>query len=574
MLPFITVGNGPALHYIRGYDLKTLGYTLNVDSAKTYPHGESDATTGPDWGTYYYGGLASYLPGAYANHKAGAFYYGKFYRAVLYQYGVGYGFAFVRFDGSGIFKNKGTYFENNSWANGRGYEFISPSGTDAGLPNIDISIKEPGFCHYNGVLYIAAKLIRDQANRTNTQWITKSGWDLPSDSVSADATAVKRRYKIFAVKIDPDTQKEKKVAALASTDFNGNMTHSTYGNACDMIGYNGDIYFATWVDIIRARGGSGTISLIDNTTLPTAKSFLVYPASGYTNSVPQGSEKLFCLTGSGVLKKIILPSGTTSVYNLKTKIDNDIRATGPWARVLNATAEPGRSSLLLNYQKKLHAFVISAISGYHYLTCNGNPASGSNWTDQTETVPYDLRAHDGNVFGYVDEYRDKMYVMHTTFSEIGHFGYGGGQKSAGGVNIWQVNPSNNWTLIHESVVGGPPKSLIPYQNLGPYVHIASGSNPRVYQASDYAIIEYYLYDHYKRNVDVKIEYSDDLGMTWNTARRFKSYTPGSGLLGDAIVNLATSPEGIKYDFYWDYVNDISFNQIKECMIRITPKLTR
>ena len=70
-----------------------------------------------------------------------------------------------------------------------------------------------------------------------------------------------------------------------------------------------------------------------------------------------------------------------------------------------------------------------------------------------------------------------------------------------------------------------------------------------------------------------MEYSIDQGSSWSTARRFKSYTTGQ-LMGSGVANLPSNKNGISYEFWWDYVNDIGFNNEQEVLLRITPKISR
>jgi hypothetical protein len=289
--------------------------------------------------------------------------------------------------------------------------------------------------------------------------------------------------------------------------------------------------------------------------------------------VPQGPNELLYLAGSGVIKKVIDPSGTRTLFDTKY-INNDVRTGSAHTRITSATAEPGRSPFLASYNNKLRAFVISATSGYRYYTCDGIIASGSSWTDETQSLPDDLRRWDGNVFGYVDKVSNRMYVLQTTMSEVGLHGDQGAQKGAGGAYLYEFNSNDEIREIGRFHLSEGGRGLIPYLNTGPYTMIPSGSNPTVYQSNDYAIVEYYLFDHYRRDVNVSIEYSIDNGASWHEARRFRSYVAGVGPLGSGISSLPTSPIGIKYDFYWDYVNDLGFGIVKDCLLRITPRLVR
>ncbi len=89
------------------------------------------------------------------------------------------------------------------------------------------------------------------------------------------------------------------------------------------------------------------------------------------------------------------------------------------------------------------------------------------------------------------------------------------------------------------------------------------------QCSDYAILSYDLFDQLARPVNVNVEYTIDEGLTWQTARRFKSYVDGQPL-GSGTANLPTSPDGASYTFFWDFVNDVGFNTEKDAQLRVRP----
>ncbi len=567
MLPSISISLGTVLYYFKGGQAKILGKRIVSDPDFTSVN-SSDYTINSTYPiSKLYGGYLSSYPGS-CNHRPGAFYRNKFYipvNRIDEQYSALY---ILKYDGSGMFVNQGGY-SSAPWKSGRGYEFVSPSGQN----ETSFHTAEMSALNYNDKLFILGQVSEANVNSTTNNWIKKCGWTVSTLS-EGGLSPGKRRYRSFVIKQNILTNKEDKIIGSGTT-FTPAAARRDYLHACDAIGFKGDIYYANWVDILKFHGPSGgQITLLDNrNSKPSSKCFAIYPTSGYILNNPIGNANLFCLSGSGLINKINA-SGVEVVYDLKWK-NPDVRITSNCGRIETSDGEPGRSSLLINFNKKLHAFITTETSGYHHFVCTGNPGSGINWEDKTQSLPEDLRRWDGNIYGYVDSFRNKLAILHSTMSEVDLFGYVGAQKGAGGEYIYECDASSSgkWELVYGGVIGHPSNGLIPYQNLGPNVTIPSGNNPKVYQASDYAIINYTVYDHYRRNVNVDILYSKDDGLTWNNARRFKSYDNGI-LLGSGISNLPTSPEGINYDFYWDYVNDVGFNTIKNCMLKIRPSLSR
>ena len=101
----------------------------------------------------------------------------------------------------------------------------------------------------------------------------------------------------------------------------------------------------------------------------------------------------------------------------------------------------------------------------------------------------------------------------------------------------------------------------------------SGSNPQVIASTDYALLSYELYSAYPTNVNVNIEYTINKGVSWNEASQFKSYSTGV-LLGEGKENLSASFHGNTHTFYWNYVKDIGFNNLKEAKLRIISRVVR
>lgn len=564
MLPAVLMGFGNQIYYTKGSRIIPCNLTLVSTATQSYNGGAMYASN-PDntLEGHFFGGLNTWWPESYANHKVAAFYKNKLYFTANSLAGAVGTFYICTFDGSGIFTQPGSAYSTNKWRGGRGVQFLTPSGTTS------IDTDDAGLLVYNGNLFIVANNFSSAA-ADFTAW-RSLGWHTHAPVAGSRGD---RTFRVFSI-----DKNDKKIAGPAYS-FAPDADNKNDNHICDIIGFHGDLYFGTWSDIYRVHGCSGSIEQVASTpTQKAAKCFAVFPNAGYSNGVSVHGDGLFCLSGSGVLTHIA-PSGSRKVRTVVDLgwINEDVRdgaesvRYGSLTRIEDATSEPGRSSLLLNFNNELHAFVATETSGYRHFYCGGNPSGTTNWHETTDDMPKSFRYWDGNMFGFVDDYHNKMVVAHISQSEIGLFGYAGGQKGAGGISIYEYDVNRDWHEIYNGSVGLSPRGLVPYNNIGPDILIPSGSNPVFYKCSDYAIVQYTLYDYFRRNCNIDIEYSIDNCLTWHTARRFRDYS--GNLAGSGISNLSTSPEGINYDFYWDYINDVSFNTEKDCYVRITPKLVR
>lgn len=564
MIPSFAQGPGGQIYYFDGGAVELVNLTLVSDPTESLSIGAANTNkSSPNLGynEFFFGGINSYWPASYANHKPAAFYLGKLYMG-LNNVKDSLGHLYIgRWDGSGIFKHGGSAYGTSPGRCGRGFEFLCPSG------NHDVKSSDLGFLVHNSNLFIVGQHWGNQESPGANLWLTRYKWHWYHNAFGATPTRKQRRYRVASI------DKNGKKIMGPPTTFTGDASQSEHTHCCDLISYGNDIYFASWVDLLRIHGGSGQIQLIEKTiNIPSAKSFAIWPSGGYIEDEPQSERRLLMLSESGVLKRVHA-SGTHTIADFAL-LRNNIRTGDNFsARISSATLEPGRSCLLIKHNNVLHSFTPTATSGYMHFYCSGSPSGNGNWTDISDDMPVGLKANDGNIFGYVDEKRNKLYLAHFSMSKCGAYGHQGIQTSAGGINIYEMDTNNNFTSIYGGMVGSVPRGLIPYQNLGPYALIPSGTNPTVFKCSDYAIIQYKLYDHYRRNVDVDIEYSADAGLSWHTAKRFATYNNAT-LLGDGITNLTTSPEGKTYNFYWDYVDNGLFNIVKEALIRIRPRLTR
>jgi hypothetical protein len=573
MQPAVMVGFGAQLHIIRGPKVEVYNQTWTADHNSNWQtRGAYDASTlDNDFAGEFFGGQNSNWPLGYVNHCPAAFYKGKLYYPA-YECSNTTGSLYVgRFDGSGIVVYGGDFDPTEKWHSGRGTELLSPSG---GSSDVDIRACELATLVHNGNLFMVGNITLAAAP---TLW-TGMGWDVNNNGTNS--FLYKRYYRSLII-----TDDGRKIVGPAHT-FNPDAFTYADLHVTDAIGYKDDIYFANWVDLCRINSGSGSIDILESTIeaigiARTAKSFEIFPNRGYNaQGVSQEGDGLYFLVSSGVLKKItptVQSSGVETVFGFNW-INSDVRngtlsiASGQWARVADNISEPQRSPLLLKYNNELHAFVTTAASGYRHFYCRGNPSGVSNWTEGTSSMPENFTRFDGNMYGFVDETRDRMVVAHVSMGEAGIVGHCGGLRGAGGLTIYEYGPARVWKQIVNGVAGSAPRGLIPYNNVGPALHVPSGSNPTVYKCKDYALVNYTIYDHYARVCDVDIEYSIDNGNTWNTARRFKDYN--GALLGSGTINLPTLHDGITYPFYWDYVNDVGFNTARECLLRVTPRLRR
>ena len=586
MLPCVSLGFGGRLHIIEGGRVVNTNLTFVKSPSNTQPIGPwfAGAGTGANYMEILFGGINSIMPGALSNHKPCAFYYGDLY-TTLHTISEAPRVFLTKFDGSGVFKHGGFTGTNGyaaNWRNGRGTQLISPSGT------LDIGFQSCAHIVHNGVLFVlgATPLITFPI----TEW-TNMGWVGPTIANGTDQTDRRRRRRYGGFVISKNEKQgtvDKRILQPLPELANATTQEDTH--ACDAISFSNDIYFTSHIDLLRYPGGSGIPELIESTVnIPSPKCFEIYPSGGFSNGDPvfdptTNHADLLMLSSSGVLKSIIFrtnesPSGTRTLIDLGLLVQDagtlikDVRTGTMLSRVTSSTAEPPRSCFLKTFNSKLNAFFPSATSGYYHFQCEGDPRDSNNWTNVTNDMFEDVRRFDGDLYGFHDNFRDVLYVMHISKSEYGLFGTVGGQNGAGGMHLSELNKNNEWREIYRGVSAEPSVGLIPYNFIGPYSQAPSGSNPQVIASTDYALLTYKLYSPYPRTVNVDIEYTINKGITWHTAKRFKSYDTAT-LLGEGKTNLSASFFGQEHTFYWDYINDIGFNNVKEAKLRIRVKLVR
>jgi len=481
MLPSITVAWGGGLQ-VHGSPVGPRSLSMDLTDAvgtDIVDNGWNRTIPGID-NDYYagvYGGL-SIMPQGFANHKPGVGYYGDFYFQKSLnelQSMVPY---LCRYDGSGLFTQTenvvSNHFQYKSHS-GRGVEFLSPSGA-----NTDILAHPLCAIVHNGSLFFVGAFSEHNIAPAVSEWRTIKDWNVVAKSLTGgpdDGVSLPRRraYGSFTIHKKKRVGKDFRDAASNlrimhdRTTLSGIAVNSECLAGCDAISWGNNIIYANHADIVEFPGGSGQPRFIERTDANhSAKCFVAYPSGGFVNSQPVGQRRLMMLTSSGVVKDILFPGdpghnpsgqpflgpgfevasgrafGTRSLVNLGLLVQDSqgpkVRTGGQLARTLNSVSEPTRSCLIKNFANKLHAFFISASSGYYHFVCDGSPDNINNWEDRTPFVPDALKLFDGDMYGYVDDLSSRLTCMHVAKSNIGLYGVVGSDRGAGGWSIYE------WTL--------------------------------------------------------------------------------------------------------------------------------
>jgi hypothetical protein len=540
-------------------------YDQSAGKASAYIAGANLATININ--RYFFGGLNTYHPSAYANHKPLAFYKDRLYQHCITNMDnkTNEGSYLMQFDGSGLIYPGGTAYYDLHPERGQGTTLLFPSGTSNSY-GTNICWADSCLINHNGSLWMLGSVIKTPATSDWTH--TKLGWERRHTGTSAIQWGHYRRGFSWA-QININAAGEETRIMGPVTVLGANSENRVAQHACDAIGYRNDLYLATYLDVIRYPSCSGTPQSVEAPSgQETSKCFTIYPSEGISNSVAQGADWLLMLNGSGVIKKV--NDTNTQVMTDLSNVNSDVRITNNWSARLDSTVdEPCRSTCMFRHNDKLHAFVTSATSGYHWFKCTGAISGTTNWTDHTESLPYPVKSFDGNLFSTVND--DITYAVFYTMGNVGLWGHDGTTQGAGATYLYQIK-NETWTELYSGQAGMGGRGVLPYQNYGPHAFIPSGSNPQYYKASDYTILTYQLYDELARNVNVSIQYSTD-NINWSEARQFRSYD-GTGVVGSGKANLPTSRAGIEYDFYWDHVNDVGFSTAAQVRLRIKPTLVR
>jgi len=568
VIPAVMQGFGGQLYLIKGgqIDIVCKSLTTEGDSETTSLGQANNSNTAAltNFHKRLFGGENSWFPGAYCNHKPVAF-LGRDRmiqtlnliddtKRVLYVVG---------FDGSGLFNNKGAEFETEPWRAGRGCELLSPSGVPLHYSY------DHALLRHNDHVFMCGVHVRGVAS---SPWNTDMGWDV-GDNSEITSLEGQRTYRMLSIKRDTD----KRIMGPAK-NFTPDAVSKHDLHACDMIGFRDDLYFANYVDIVRWPGASGTPEIMsDSLATPRAKVFSTWPSGGLTSAgAPVGENRFLVLDSDTCLYRMKAPaSGRNLIIDLSSvRANENGRGTSNLARASSTTTEPARPPSMFTFNNELNVFLITQTSGYMHFTCNGDPSGVTNWTDRTDQMPEDMRRVDGCTYSFVDSVRQKTYAMHVSYAPYGIFGHaGGGQSCGGGMWLFELSTDRTWKEIWSGNIGLPPRGLVPYRNFGPYAVVPSGNNPELFKCNDYAVLEYELFDHFGRTVDVDVDFSLDAGGTWNTARRFRSYDTGV-LLGSGVEGLIAPNNGETYTFFWDVVNDVGFNVEAETLLRVRPRLSQ
>ncbi|MCK5610108.1 hypothetical protein KAR91_50005 [Candidatus Pacearchaeota archaeon] len=592
MIPLIMQTWGGALIYIEGRAARHFGYgfrmnpTLGTVESEVSPRKQgpwNNQSSTFDYFRTYFGGANSIWPGAFYNQSPMAVFKGKVYQTLNSIQTTGSELSIVRFDGSGVFINSGNdEYEARPNLNGPGMELMSPSGVNSDSQNLTLLTRtcDCTMTVHNGILFIVGQQHEKDLN-PGDDW-PLNNWNY--DFTALDSTSRAARQYFWAT-IDAEDRKTFGPATRFTAGFSTNAPDPELLHMCDIRGYSSDLYFCNPCDVVRIAGGSGTMTLVDtDTQRPTTRALEIWPSEGFVSGVASGPARMLILEGSGFLKSVKFgsqyPSGVDFLADLGSLTippglgqSSNVRVSDPWrTRILDTVDEPMRACALKSFNGQLHAFISTEASGIHHFLNDGADASGvTNWSNVSSSLPDDLTRFDGNISIAEDPISNRMLVSFVTMGNLGVVGHAT-QKTAGGGTYVYSYRDGMWEEIFVGAPGGTPRGILPLANLGPHTTIPSGTNPQVMQCDDYAVMTYTLTDQLARPVNITVEFSINKGISWNLARRFKAYDTRL-LLGSDTSSLATSPNGIEYTFYWDYVNDVGFSVVEEVQLRVTPVLT-
>lgn len=559
-------GNGRKLEIYSASLMTNTYYDQSAGKASAYKAGAVLSTVPIT--RYFFGGVNTFHPSDYVNQKPVAYYNNRFYEhcKTCMDSVTNDGSYLLEFDGSGLIYPGGTSYYDSNPERGAGMTLLFPSGTHQ-FYGTNMAWNDTALINHNGSLWMVGTIIKIPSSADHT--FTKLAWERADGGTSSDSWNLSERsYSWAQINFDSNNNEIRKLGPITLLDHR--YSRRVHSHACDAIGYEDDIYFANFCDVVRYPSCSGAPYIVESPSgQETSKCFAIHPNSGVSNGAAVGESWLLMLNGSGMLKRVN-PTNTNEIVDF-SEINSDVRTTDNWSARLDSTVnEPCRSTSLFTHNDKLHALFPTATSGYHWMQCNGAVSGTSNWTEHTESLPYPVRSFDGNIFSTVND--SEVYAIFYTMGDLGVWGHTGASRGAGGTYLYRIR-NDSWEEIYKGTTGMGGRGILPYQNFGPTAFIPSGSNPSYVKASDYTIVDYTLYDHYSRDVNVSIQYTTDEGINWNDAKQFRAYD-GSGPVGSGKINLKTSKNGTDYSFYWDHVDDIGFSVADKVRLRIKPTLVR
>lgn len=575
MIPVASQGFGGQIFLFRGGQFEIVNRSLEAQNDPAFDHYVGmlnvDSSAPTDFFRATFGGRNSWFPPGYANHKPVAFSRrGRLIQALNEVRDATSKLYIGGWDGSGVFRYNSGQFGSAPWKSGKGWDALSPSGSHS------VITRDLALVNHLGVVFGIGHHLDSDATPITSKWVTKMGWtfDFGSSLSQLNPSQLRRTYRVFSISED-----DKRIMGPV-TRFLPNALEREHLNSCDAFSFHEDVYYANWIDVLRFPGGSGVPKVMHTSvSTPLAKTFAVWPSGGFVGGNALGETRLLMLEGNGKLYRLKAPaSGRELLVDLTDlRVDEEGRPNDNFlTRISSDVLEPGRPPLLLPFNQELHAFAVTKSSGYMHFSCRLDPSGTDRWTDRTDQLPADLQSADGCTYGFVDDPTRQLCLMHVSYSKFGVFGVmGGGQNAGGGFWLYTLDANRKWTEITRGMAGLPPRGLVPYQNYGPWAAVPSGNNPEVFRCSDYAILDYKLFDQFGRVVDVDVEFSTDAGITWNEARQFRDYFTGDPVgSGTSSLPTAPAPSGRDYNFYWDVVNDVGFNNPGQALLRVRPRLVR
>jgi len=369
------------------------------------------------------------------------------------------------------------------------------------------------------------------------------------------------------------------------TTGQGILTDAPWYNAniLDIEEHQGKIYATSAFHLIQCGSGHGDMKILDSTIDtaydPTPKWLCKY------------NGKLYMHNAKGVVSEII-PNATktdvtiSGVTDLSYIAPLTMRYGGLHAREWGI--DRSTKNAFFEHNGELHVMFGASSGTYHF----ASSGSLETWENRTDDLPTLMKQRPGNVYTISDPQDNTLRVVYQTMSDQGAIGFTTfGDKSAGIGHQYRYDThARTWTKFgwfpYPSYHAG--SELVGFDYEGPYVGLPSGVNypvsgipttddtditPAVYKCRDYAVVDFQLFDHLSRDLDVRIQFSLDDGSNWQDCYRFKNYETLQ-YMGDPITNLSASPSGEWHTFYWDFVKSIGYNvEYPYTKLRIIPSVS-